>query len=52
MMPFIMARPYLDRGELPERGDQVEEFVNHFRYNYTPASIRSPSILKGRRPLG
>jgi len=32
---FIMARSYLERGELPpNEAIRTEEFVNHFKYNY------------------
>jgi len=32
---FIMARSYLERGELPpNEAIRTEEFVNHFEYNY------------------
>ncbi|MEW5923736.1 MAG: von Willebrand factor type A domain-containing protein, partial [Candidatus Zixiibacteriota bacterium] len=33
---FIMARSYLERGELPpDEAIRTEEFVNHFKYKYT-----------------
>ncbi len=34
---FVMARSYLDRGSLPpDEAIRVEEFVNHFNYDYEP----------------
>ncbi len=36
---YALARAYLNRGELPEAdGVRVEEFVNAFRYAYSPPS--------------
>ena len=32
---FVMARSYLERGNLPpDEAVRTEEFINHFRYNY------------------
>jgi Ca-activated chloride channel homolog len=34
---YILARNYLDRGEMPpDDAIRVEEFVNHFNYHYDP----------------
>lgn len=34
---YIMMRSYLERGELPpNEAIRVEEFINHFDYNYNP----------------
>ncbi|MCP4706723.1 MAG: DUF3520 domain-containing protein [candidate division Zixibacteria bacterium] len=34
---FVMARSYLERGNLPpDEAIRVEEFVNHFNYDYKP----------------
>lgn len=39
---YIMARSYLERGNLPEKDAvRVEEFINHFDYNY-PAPENRP----------
>ena len=42
---FVMIRNYLDRGQLPpEDAVRVEEFVNHFEYNYPQPKHRAFAI--------
>jgi Ca-activated chloride channel family protein len=37
---FVMTRSYLDRGEMPpDEAIRVEEFVNHFKYDYNPPTF-------------
>ncbi len=42
---FIMTRSYLERGEIPpDEAVRVEEFVNHFKYNYKSPRVEPFSV--------
>jgi len=52
---YILARSYLERGNLPEKDAvRTEEFVNHFNYNYSaPEEETFQVYLEGSRsPFG
>ena len=52
---YILARSYLERGNLPEKDAvRTEEFVNHFNYNYNaPEEETFEVYLEGSRsPFG
>ena len=52
---YILARSYLERGNLPEKDAvRTEEFVNHFNYNYSaPEEETFEVYLEGSRsPFG
>ncbi len=43
---FIMTRSYLERGNLPpEEAVRVEEFVNHFDYDYEPPETEAFRVV-------
>jgi Ca-activated chloride channel family protein len=48
---YLLARAYLRRGRAPERdGVRVEEFVNHFDYDYPRPSSRALALVADGAP--